>query len=93
MLCFIHSKVLLSADLFVQNWSVLHIVIDEVGWTHYLGLDADPIQRKHEGVELLDRREQGTMKQKDRVTIVVSKRGRQTDAVVSSLSCRVAVHI
>lgn len=48
-----HGKVLLSADLFIQNWSILHIVIDEVGWTHYLGLDADPIQRKHEGVQFL----------------------------------------
>ena len=43
------------ADLVVQNGSILHIVIDEVSWSHYPALDADPVQRKHERVELLDR--------------------------------------
>lgn len=46
------------ADLFVKNGSILHIVIDEVSWPHYLALDADPVQRKHERVELLDRERQ-----------------------------------
>lgn len=57
-MCFL--KDVSSADLFVQNVSVLHIVTDEVSWTHYLGLDADPVQGKHERVELLDRAEQPT---------------------------------
>lgn len=46
---------MLSTHLFVQNWSILHIVIDELSWSQYLGLDTDPVQRKHEGVKLLDR--------------------------------------
>lgn len=54
-LCLLCLKGTLSADLFVQNVSVLHIVTDEMSRAHYLSLDVDPVKRKHEGVELLHR--------------------------------------
>lgn len=43
-------------NLFIKNGSILHVVIDEECWTHYLGLDADPVQWKHEWVQLLNRK-------------------------------------
>lgn len=43
-------------NLFIKNGPILHIVINEECWTQYLGLDADPVQWKHERVELLTRR-------------------------------------
>lgn len=43
----------MPADLFIQNVSILHIVTDKMSWAHDLSLDVDPVQRKHEGVELL----------------------------------------
>lgn len=39
-------KFCLSADLFVQNRFPLRMVIDELSWSQYLGLDADPVQKK-----------------------------------------------
>lgn len=61
--------IFLCPDLLVQNGSILHIVIDEMSWTHYLGLDDHPVEREHEGVELLDRDDQKPKekkKQRDR---------------------------
>lgn len=62
------QKRLLSADLFVQNVSILHIVTDEESRTHYQGFDADPVQRKHERVELLDS-QRPTETEKDRLDV------------------------